>query len=341
LQNIKKQKGNMVIKNRLANLISSSDAAEAVGISISTFKRFVEAGCLVVEYEQNGLEFFAREQVSALFGRPLLNEKIIVSTEPEPESEQTVEPVNPNYTRAFDLEYDGIQPNNYQQSPEKPVFPTTQEPGFFNYHDDNHNHSFESFRNENYSTTATNNTATNNTATNNTATNNTATNNTATNNTATNNTDRRLAESTQAESLLKVISLQDSLLTAREEQIGELQSQIRWLRARVEKLEGLIEQSQLLLLADTYSIRKLLTPPQLKQSYIQKFLAAFGIKTSQSTLEFNPKLSIESNRPMSGYSLESKAEKDDRVDNRKDHRKDNRHGRTSGVVLHLDKQQSA
>ena len=224
--------------------------------------------------------------------------------------------MNPNYTRAFDLEYDGIQPNNYQQSPEKPVFPTTQEPGFFNYHDDNHNHSFESFRNENYSTTATN-------------------------NTATNNTDRRLAESTQAESLLKVISLQDSLLTAREEQIGELQSQIRWLRARVEKLEGLIEQSQLLLLADTYSIRKLLTPPQLKQSYIQKFLAAFGIKTSQSTLEFNPKLSIESNRPMSGYSLESKAEKDDRVDNRKDHRKDNRHGRTSGVVLHLDKQQSA
>jgi len=339
----------MVIKDRLANLISGPDAAEAVGVSLSTFRRFVEAGCLMVEYEQNGIEFFAPEQVSALFGRPLLANKATLSIKPEaalavnsrqvadleqdPDSQRAMDSAEPIYDtsyRAFDLEdYDELSPNNYEQATTRRNYTTGQESENVNYRHDNRNlntsYNQSSYNQSSYSET--NSYGESNYSQSNSL--QSLQNEDYSSREETTRQDMNPAESKQAENLLKVISFQDSLLTERERQIEDLKSQTSWLKARIEKLEGLIEQSQLLLLADTYSIRKLLSPQPLRQSYMQKLLAAFGIKTGQASLEYRPKLKVQSTRSVGAYSLESKANKDHNT------------GRASGVVLHLDKQQSA
>lgn len=80
--------------------------------------------------------------------------------------------------------------------------------------------------------------------------------------------------------------MQDKILEMRETQIDELRKEKEWLRTRVEKLEEKAERDQLLLLAETQTIKQLVNMShQKKPSTIRLALEWFGLAPQNQSKE--------------------------------------------------------
>lgn len=237
------------MQDRTKNLISSIDAAQAVGISISTFNRFVEAGCLVVELENQGVTYFSRSQVGSLFGRSLFEGS----------------PAEPAINSAGYLESRKYTVADTNQAP-RDYAPLSKEEDVFDLDELSDNRVADtSLSLENPIEQPVSDPAPKSLRE------------------ALLPNEAQLEEDRVRE-LLKVISFQDSLLTERETEIREVKNQCNWLKRRIEKLEERSEQGNLLLLAETYSIRRMLTTTQPKKPLLQAFLEAVGLAHKQSVV---------------------------------------------------------
>lgn len=79
--------------------------------------------------------------------------------------------------------------------------------------------------------------------------------------------------------LRNVVSLQEKLLDLREEEVRNLKGERDWLRSRIERLEEKNERDQLLLLAETQTVRQLVTLQQRKRSGVIVALEWLGFKS--------------------------------------------------------------
>ena len=79
-----------------------------------------------------------------------------------------------------------------------------------------------------------------------------------------------------------IVALQEKLLDIREEEIKNLKGERDWLRSRIEKLEEKNERDQLLLLAETQTVRQLINLQQRKRSTVQLALEWLGLKSPQA-----------------------------------------------------------
>jgi len=76
--------------------------------------------------------------------------------------------------------------------------------------------------------------------------------------------------------------MQERLLDLREQELGELRKERDWLRSRVERMEEKQDRDQLLLLAETQTIRRLVQIEETRKSPIQAALEWFGFANSRS-----------------------------------------------------------
>ncbi len=81
--------------------------------------------------------------------------------------------------------------------------------------------------------------------------------------------------------LQNILTLQEKLLDVREEEIRSIKGERDWLRSRIEKLEEKNERDQLLLLAETQTVRQLINLQQRKRSTVQLALEWLGLKSPQ------------------------------------------------------------
>lgn len=81
--------------------------------------------------------------------------------------------------------------------------------------------------------------------------------------------------------LQNILALQEKLLDIREEEIRSIKGERDWLRSRIEKLEEKNERDQLLLLAETQTVRQLINLQQRKRSTVQLALEWLGLKSPQ------------------------------------------------------------
>jgi DNA-binding transcriptional MerR regulator len=82
---------------------------------------------------------------------------------------------------------------------------------------------------------------------------------------------------TEIQRLKNLLSMQERILDARDDEIADLRSQRTWLRERIEKLEEKSDRDQILLLSETQTIRQLISYRESRKSVVQTFLEWIGI----------------------------------------------------------------
>jgi len=83
--------------------------------------------------------------------------------------------------------------------------------------------------------------------------------------------------------LRHLCELQEKLLDARDEELRALRSERDWLRTRIERQEEKNDRDQLLLLAETQTIRRLIAVTEERRSPIKLALEWLGFKQPQVT----------------------------------------------------------
>lgn len=81
--------------------------------------------------------------------------------------------------------------------------------------------------------------------------------------------------------LKNLLSLQERILDAKDDEIADLRNQRAWLRERIEKLEEKSDRDQILLLSETQTIRSLIAYQEARKSPIRQFLEWTGLATPQ------------------------------------------------------------
>ncbi len=82
---------------------------------------------------------------------------------------------------------------------------------------------------------------------------------------------------TEVQRLKNLLSMQERILDAKDDEIADLRSQRTWLRERIEKLEEKSDRDQILLLSETQTIRQLISYRESRKSVVQSFLEWIGI----------------------------------------------------------------
>lgn len=77
--------------------------------------------------------------------------------------------------------------------------------------------------------------------------------------------------------LKNLLSLQERILDAKDDEIADLKNQRAWLRERIEKLEEKSDRDQILLLSETQTIRSLIAYQEARKSPIRQFLEWSGL----------------------------------------------------------------
>jgi hypothetical protein len=91
-------------------------------------------------------------------------------------------------------------------------------------------------------------------------------------------TEESIKDRVEITRLRNITVMQDKILEMRENEIEELRKEREWLRTRVEKLEEKSERDQILLLAETQTIKRLVSiTHQKKPSSMRMALEWFGI----------------------------------------------------------------
>lgn len=247
--------------------IGESEACAFAGVSPSTLRRFAEAGYFQIETDSDGLRLFSKSEIENLFGlkpmsggRPKPNGQ--TSSSPSPFS-SSPPGASPNGTATV------RPPASPPRSPAHEVTPTERPAG------------------ESMVLTA------NRTATtvvrarvdeSPTLTERPEPPPYSPNLLHTESSSRGIAlEALEREvtKLQNIVGLQEKLLDLREEEIKNIKGERDWLRGRIEKLEEKNERDQLLLLAETQTVRQLINLQQRKRSTVQLALEWLGLKPIQ------------------------------------------------------------
>ncbi len=85
--------------------------------------------------------------------------------------------------------------------------------------------------------------------------------------------------------LENLIKLQEKMLDAKDIEIKDLKKQREWLQERVEKLDEKAERDQMLLLAETQMLNKMLNFQQRNKGPVTKALEWLGYKKNTTTIE--------------------------------------------------------
>jgi len=86
---------------------------------------------------------------------------------------------------------------------------------------------------------------------------------------------------TEVQRLTNLLSMQERILDAKDDEIADLRSQRTWLRERIEKLEEKSDRDQILLLSETQTIRKLISYQESRKTVVQLFLEWIGVSQSK------------------------------------------------------------
>lgn len=80
--------------------------------------------------------------------------------------------------------------------------------------------------------------------------------------------------------LQNLLSIQERILDAKDDEIADLKGQRGWLRERIEKLEEKSDRDQILLLSETQTIRKLISYQESRKSPVKQLLEWIGLSRS-------------------------------------------------------------
>lgn len=80
--------------------------------------------------------------------------------------------------------------------------------------------------------------------------------------------------------LRNLLSMQERILDAKDDEIADLRGQRTWLRERIEKLEEKADRDQILLLSETQTIRKLISIQENRKSPVKQLLQWIGLVPS-------------------------------------------------------------
>jgi hypothetical protein len=242
--------------------IGESEACAFAGVSASTLRRFAEAGYFQIETDSDGLRLFSKSEIENLFGlKPAASNRPKPSSSPftPPQSASSPSPhvplaATPEKTQELErtAPLTAAQPNAHESSPSTKTAatvvraPITEEPRI-----------------------------------------------------AVERTSEIPASPRQSDAggmetrgeaiealerevtkLQNILALQEKLLDIREEEIKSIKGERDWLRSRIEKLEEKNERDQLLLLAETQTVRQLINLQQRKRSTVQLALEWLGLKSA-------------------------------------------------------------
>jgi hypothetical protein len=114
--------------------------------------------------------------------------------------------------------------------------------------------------------------------------------------------------------LRNLLSMQERMLDAKDDEIADLRSQRTWLRERIEKLEEKSDRDQILLLSETQTIRKLISYQESRKNVVQTFLEWIGIAQSKdlTTIPAPSEYSSNKAKTASGRTIEVPAAANDR-----------------------------
>ena len=88
----------------------------------------------------------------------------------------------------------------------------------------------------------------------------------------------------QVEKLKTISEIQEQILDRKDEEIEDLRKQRDWLQSRIEKLEEKAERDQLLLLAETQTIKQLISIQHKRKSLFRATLERIGLATPDPVL---------------------------------------------------------
>lgn len=269
----------------LDDYLSDSESARICGVSINTLNRFISTGYLKVEHDHDGLRLFSKNQLKRVFG---VNEAAFNKVQPlrtvsqsnaalkvEPDTETTPlesspkeEPKTPHLKIVSPIESptapitivaakdDSIEPTVTKQSEEKvaaSILPTTKSIS---------DQGVVAELNRQIDTLSL----------------------------KINDLESELAlKNAEKSKFENVINLLEKMLDIRESEIDSLKRQQKWLEERVEKMEERSQREQLLLLAESETVRKLVIFQ--KRSPVRAALEWLGLAEPTDT-----RTTIESNR---------------------------------------------
>ena len=241
--------------------ISEEEASSLSGVSVSTLSRFVEAGYLRTETDSDGLRLFSKSELQSVFGldsfhtagreKPItLKSSIEV---PRPEITRKTVDINskaapiPAEKRTVERQPVPEEPasaapilSQPERRPENAAVPSTPP--------DVASHATESGPKAAAQSTE----------------------------------DRKASEriyqlEMELLKLKQVTLLQEQLLETKEARIRDIEEQRTWLKSRLEKLEEKGERDQLLLLAESQTVRKLIQIQEKKRSPLRLALEWLGL----------------------------------------------------------------
>lgn len=105
------------------------------------------------------------------------------------------------------------------------------------------------------------------------------------------------ASESEVHRLRNLLSMQERILDAKDDEIADLRSQRSWLRERIEKLEEKSDRDQILLLSETQTIRKLISYQESRKTVVQTFLEWIGISQSKELATIPAQSEYGTNKP--------------------------------------------
>lgn len=260
----------------ISGTISESEASEIAGVSSKTLNRFVEAGYLRTDMDENGKKLYRRNELHQLFG---IQDPVEIQDPERPSSRlrgfprKEVRAKSPSPLGAQDSE---STRNTIQET--TPKFSDAKVPA----------ESVSSSLNDQIETTVESENAPDPEVL----------ASTLREEARAENNHRHEAELTALEMEVKklqnILSLQERILEMKDTEIKDLREQRSWLQNRIEALDDKSTRDQLLLVSETQLISKLLTKQSEKRSPFRLALEWLGLKTepadireSESILEVN------------------------------------------------------
>jgi hypothetical protein len=236
--------------------IGEAEACSFAGVSAATLRRFAEAGYFQIETDSDGLRLFSKSEIESLFGlKPITAHRPKSSPPPNPSAATT--PVTPTPSAALSSRIEiavettatpfELEPKfaaTVVRAPVETMAPHTAPPVAIA---DTGKVDIAPVTEE-----------------------------------PSNRSAALEAVEREVTKLQNIVALQEKLLELREEELRSIKGERDWLRSRIEKLEEKNERDQLLLLAETQTVRQLINLQNRKRSTVQLALEWLGLKSPQA-----------------------------------------------------------
>lgn len=260
---LRRDNGEMIMG--LEDFVSENEAAAITGVSVPTLRRFTEAGYLRLESDGDGVPLFSKKELAQVFG--------INDCAHNPENPRETSAPHDEFFEASALEaetsnllgtaaarIDGV--DAYTGVSDTPPIVGEVSVGTDGTNAFNETHRHESALTKSLRGTI------------------------------------RTLEA-DATRLRHIIEVQEKILSIREAELADLREQREWLQARMERLEEKADRDQLLLLAETQTIRKLIALEEQRKSPLRSALEWFGfIKEGGTPREVVDALTFIGNQPI-------------------------------------------